>query len=81
MIEVTTELLRKTGEIDEVKYAEFLAKTIKSNIKARDKANARNLTRSVWYGMSDADCTEAARSYCTMYRHHFAIFAPVKVAS
>lgn len=73
---VTTEFLRKTGEIDETAYAAFLAKNVKSNIRARDKANARGLTRSVWYGMTDAECTEAARSYCVMYRHHFAIFAP-----
>lgn len=60
------------NDIDEAKYAAFVAKTVKSNMRARDKADRRGDPGGLWYGFTDEQCAEAARSYCEMYRHQFA---------
>lgn len=63
------------GAVDETAFAAFVAKTVKSNMRARDKANKAG--RGIWHGFSDDDCREAARSYCSCYRHHFRVLIPV----
>ena len=65
---VTSQLYR-AGEVDEAKYAAFVAKTVRSNLRARDKANAKGDPRGLWYGFTDEQCREAAEAYCHCYRH------------
>ena len=72
---VTSGPMLRPSDVDEAAYAKFLTKITKSNMRARDKSNASG--RGVWVGMSDADCAEAARSYCIMYRHQFRVLVPV----
>ncbi len=67
---VTTQMLRP-GDVDEAAYAKFVAKILKSNLRARDKG------RTCFAGMTDDECREAARSYCVMYRHQFRVLVPV----
>lgn len=71
--EVTSAMFRDSGVVDEEKYGKFLAKTVKSNKRCRDKAKPGGL----WHGFTDEECVKAAESYCHMYRHQFRIFVKV----
>lgn len=75
MLTVETKMFRN-GDVDEAAYAKFVAKTIKSNMRARDKANKRG--DGIWFGFTDDQCREAARSYCAMYRHQFRVLIECK---
>ena len=61
------------GPVDEVKFAAFVAKTIRSNRWARDRAKKGG----IWFGLTDEECDAAARSYCACYRHQFRVLIPV----
>ena len=75
--DVTTGLYRPDA-VDETKYAAFVAKTVRSNMKARDKANAKGDARGLWFGFTDEQCRLAAEQYCHCYRHHFRVLVPAK---
>lgn len=67
---VTTQILAQ-GDVDEAKYAAFVAKVTRQHERAM-KRGARG-----YEGWSPADCAEAARSYCVMYREQYRTLVPV----
>lgn len=72
---VTSGLLRATDEIDQIRFDLFVAASIKSNLRARNKADDRG--RGLWFGKTDEECIAAAVAYCECYKHQFRIFVPV----
>lgn len=76
--DTVTSALYRPGAVDEEKYTAFVAKTIKQNIRARDKANAKGDARGLWFGFTDEQCQLAAEQYCHCYRHHFRVLVPAK---
>ena len=71
---VTSGLLRPTN-VDEVAYAKFVAKTVASIKRMRDKAASK--PRAIYHGATDAECVTAAEVYCRAYRHQFRVLVPV----
>jgi len=67
---VTTQAFTHSA-VDETRFAAFVAKVTKSNLRLRGKGHRD------YVDMTDADCEEAARSYCSMYRHQFRALIPV----
>lgn len=55
------------GEVDEVKYAKFVAKNVASNLRARARG-VRDFAH-----MTEAECVAAAESYCRAYQHQFRV--------
>lgn len=71
---VETKLFTPTADHDEVRYAAFVAKTLRGYVRARDKANAKGKPEAMYYGWTDAECAEAAGFYCRAYRHQFRVY-------
>lgn len=53
------------GEVDDVAYGKFVAKTTRFYKRMRDQK------RRGYAAWTDEQCVKAAEFYCGMYRHHF----------
>ena len=67
------------GAVDEPAFARFVAKTEASYRRAAKKAESN--PRSLYHGWGEAECIEAARSYCGCYRHHFRVLVQIDPAT
>lgn len=61
----------KPGNVNEEKYAAFVAKTEASYRKWRAKGQAGKRAYRDYIDWTDADCRKMAEVYCGMYRHQF----------
>lgn len=75
MMTVETSGLLRTTTVDEPRFAAFVAKMVASYRRSRDKHTKAG--RGMYFGWTDAQCQEAARFYCGVYRNQFLKTEPV----